>query len=460
MKLFNNIKISVKHFWLLILFLLTALLHSSHVINSDEGLTLSVAWDIFNNKELYIDIFEFVAPGSFYAIFWIWKIFGASYFSAKLFSIIIIYFCAFGIHEISERLTLSKYSFLAPFIFVVSSAYWPIINYHIYNIFFIIWALYFFIKLLKDNSKKNAIFSGILTGIAILFLQPRGIIFLSTLSFFLIILLFKEKKLIWLKLNLYYLFFSILPVTLLLLKWPATLLWNNLIIFPIFNYSKIASVPFNLLIIFLIITLAAFWLLRNNKSKKIWLLVYIQLALLLSSAPLADHFHILIIIFPLYCLLPLLINKINNFNFFYSKTFFLLLIMTVFFIIWPSFIYFKYFPPFFSIKNYKFIDYIKDNCRQSKYLYSGPFYPSIYFETKKLNPTPYPWLITNHHTEKQFQEARQYLEKNKPECSVLNYAMVEKYRYDRNNPVDNFIIENYHFAYKDYNILIYKLNED
>jgi hypothetical protein len=269
----------IENLWWFSLFLILLFFHSNHPLNSDEGITLNGAWNLINNKELYIDFFEFIPPASFYLVFWFWKIFGVHYFVAKFFAIIIVFLSAIGIYKISQKISKNKFNYFFPFIFIISSIYWPIINHNTFNILFIIWAIYFFLKGLSNYSANPFIISGLLTGLSILFLQQKGIVLLFSLTSFLLILFFKEKKYQLLKLNFYFFIFSFLPL-LILLKWPLQILYKNLIIFPLFNYTEINKLSFYLLIFFLIILLSILWLLKKEKDKKIWLLFYLQFFLL------------------------------------------------------------------------------------------------------------------------------------------------------------------------------------
>lgn len=449
--------ITIQTIWWLNLFLITLFFHAKHILNSDEGVILEGAWNLLNGRNLYIDFFEFITPGSFYLVLWVWKIFGASYWIAKLLSILIIFFSAVGIYKISNKLIISKWNNLLPFIFIFSSFSWPIINHNTFNLFFIIWAIYFFILGLENNLRNNFIISGLFTGASILFSQQKGIIVLLTLSLFLIILLIKEKKYLWLKLNLYYLSASLLPILLLLLKWPPKLLYENLILFPIFNYAKVNIVPLYLLLIFLFVLLLEISLLRTEGSSKIWFLFLLQFILLLTTISRADYYHTTLIIFPIYVIIPLVWEKSRNLLI--KNFFFLLIICLVFFILLTSIIHILYYPPLYSIKNDELMMYIKKYCR-GEYLYAGPFLPSLYFEAKKNNSTPYPLLITNFNTPDQFNIAAESIKKNKPTCAILNFEMVKKFNYNKNNPVDNYIAKNYQLISRDSSTLIYKLKKN
>ena len=106
-----------------------------------------------------------------------------------------------------------------------------------------------------------------------------------------------------------------------------------------------------------------------------------------------------------------------------------------------------------------YIKEIRARCQDSNYIYSGPFFPNIYSESKMLNPSPYSYLITGHQTEEDFLKAMGSLKKHKPSCAILGYKAVERFGYDKNNYLDNYIFENYHFEKKlDYNTVLYKIN--
>lgn len=423
-----------------VLSILVFIFHLNHPLDSDEGVILEGAWNLINGRELYTDFFEFVTPGSFYLVFWIWKFFGVSYWVANFASIVLIFFGAFGIYRISEQISSSKFNSIPPFIFLFSSFYWPIINYNTFNIFFIIWAVYFFQKGL--NSKKyNFIISGLITGLSILFLQQKGIALLFALFSFFLFLFIHERKKIWLKLSLYYLVFSFFPLIILFIKWPISLLYSNLIDFAFFHYVEM--LPLNIFLLFFIILISVIIVLRKEKNYKILLLLYVQFILLLTIIPRSDYFHSTLIIFPLCAILPILLKQLNRFsnvikNFYYCLTFIIIAI-----IVMPSLLFVTYYPPFSTTEYGSVISYIKKNCLNDNNLYAGPFMPGMYFETRKLNITPYSWLITQNKVPEQFLETARLLKKNKPKCAVLSYANVDKFNYNKDNPVDNYIINNY-----------------
>jgi hypothetical protein len=436
-----------------VLFLLALLIHSHNYFNADEGVILAGAWGLFNNKELYTDIFAFIPPGSFYIILWLWKIFGAHYLIAKAFAILLIFLSALGIYKISKLFTQNKYSILPPLVFILSSALWPIINHNIFSLVFIVWSVYFALRGLSNYSRNNFIISGLLVGASLLFLQQKAIILIFSILTFLFLLFYKEKNCKILKNSIYFLSAAFLPILILFLKWPASILYKNLIIFPLFHYYETNRHSFCLLMFFLTILFLLVLLFKKQGDKKICLILYIQLFLLLSTIPRADHFHILLITFPIYTLLPLTLEKIClkytplGKNFLYAIIFFILLIL-----IFPITNLF-----FLNSDFSNLISFIKQNCQESKYIYAGPFIPGIYFATRKLNPSPYSFLITEQQTKEQFEQAQKDIARTKPACAILNYEIVEKFNYNKNNPVDNYIKKNYEPISQFSDYLVYKI---
>lgn len=70
-------------------FLLTLLLQKSFILQSDEGYTLNAAWQVWNGMKMYDDFRLFVAPGSGYAVYWLWALTGGpSFLAARVLSLV------------------------------------------------------------------------------------------------------------------------------------------------------------------------------------------------------------------------------------------------------------------------------------------------------------------------------------------------------------------------------------
>lgn len=452
----KNLFNKINFFWWLGVFVFILAIHSFHRLDSDEGLVLSIAWGIHNGKLLYKDIFEFVAPGSFYLIAGIWKIFGVNYFIANFTSAAAIFLSAYGLFRISFTLTKNKFAYVASLFFLISSIYWPIISYHTFNLLFLIWAVYFSLKSLNCKKYIYPLLSGLFFGLAIIFLQHTGLAIFGAAALFFLLLALIEKNFFRLKQLSTLAVSAFLIVGSLFLKWPPALLFKNLIIFPFSNYQESASVPYGLIYIFLCFLVFIFYLLKNEKKLEHYFIFYIQIILLLSTYSLADHFHVTKFLFPIYALMPLAISSIKLKKFFLQIAFYFFTCALALIIIAPSLISLRY-SQFFNYNNdNKVITRAQELCAGSEYIYAGPFLSGFYFEMRKKNPSPHYWLITNHHTEGQFNEALEGLKKYRPNCAILNYNMVKKYRYNQNNMLDKYIFNNYNYIESINSIMFYQ----
>lgn len=449
-----------KFYWWLGLFVFTMLAYSNNALNSDEGIVLSIAQGITYGQGLYYDIFEFVAPASFYLIAGIWKIFGISYFIARYLAALAIFLTACGIFKISFALTKNRSAHIVPLLFIISAIYWPIISYHTFNLLFIVWGIYFALNTLSGKNYINPLISGFSLGLAIIFLQHTGLLIFGSIDLFFLLLALKEKSFLRLKQLILFTTPALLIISSLFLFWPPKLLFDSLIVFPFFNYTESAAVPYTLVYVFLFILGVIIYFLKSKKKTEYYFIYYIQLVLLLGSISLADHFHVTKIIFPIYALLPLIIDSIKIKHIYLQSTFFFFSAIVYAFIIAPSLNHLLGLFFYSFIKNDNLIVRAQEICAGSEYIYSGPFLPSFYFELRKKNPSPHYWLITNHHTDKQFKETLAGLQTFQPECAILNYDMVKKYNYNKNNPVDNYLANHYNYIENVNSILFFKKKHD
>lgn len=443
--------------WLVIISFLI-IFHFRHPLNDDEGVVLEGALNIFNTRKIYQDFFEFVTPGVFYLLAWSWKIFGIHYFVAKVLAILAVFMSALGIYKISQNIYPKSQNYIGPLLLVLVSASWPIIIYHTFNLVFMVWAVWFLLKSLDQPKYQYFIASGFMTALAILFMQNKGLLFMGALGSFLLILSIKNKS--YFKNTAVYTLTALLALSILFIKWSPIFLYQNLILFPLQHYHSLPNISYLLLIIFLIWITTIIFLVIGERNKKIYLLFYVQLILLLSTLSLPDIFHLSLILFPSYSLLTLSLNKISLKNSPYKIIFYALITSGILINLMPAIVWPKYFTPFSdSRKNNIILDYIKKSCLASEYIYAGPFSSSLYFETRLKNATSFSWLITNHHSEEQFSLAAKQLAQNKPLCAILDYSSVSKYNYNLDNPVDNYIFEHYHQEKAFDTVLIYKIND-
>lgn len=445
-------------FWFLCIVLLLAL-HARNGLDSDEGFVLNGAWNLLNGRKLYTDFFEMVAPGSFYLVFAMWKLFGAHFWIAKLLGILAIFGAAVGIYCISrliisqEKIIVPRWTlFLGPLVYCLMSSLWPAINHNVFNIVLVVWGTYFITKSVLLRSFLDASIGGLVSGMSILFLQHRGLALVAGTLLVFGLFYVRDKDITWLKNGAGFLMGTLIPVGMLLLYWPGSLLLENLIRFPATHYSEVNRVyPVMLLIAVFALILSA-WLLRHCSIRAVWFLIALQGVLLLSVLSRPDFSHVTPTLFPVLSLLPLLFAVVPKV--FSLSGFFLSAILTALMgqAVLPSYFVLTYFPLFVDeSENFHTIRYVKENCSSSPYIYAGPFLSGLYFETGKLNPIRYSLLLTNFNTSSQFLEATKDIQTFHPRCVITNYAMVEKYNYNKNNPVDKYIAENYELAHQEGN---------
>lgn len=439
-------------FWLLCAGVLLSL-HAKNELDSDEGVVLNGAWHLLNGRIPYTDFFEYIAPGSFYLVFAVWKLFGANFWLAKLLGMLAIAAAVVGTYRtgllISSRQDVSVPGwahFVGPLVFSVMSGYWPAINHNTFNIALVVWSAYFTTRSILHRSFRDACIGGLLTGAAILFLQHRGLVLAASTSLFFALLYLRNKEAAWLNHVGGFLGGVLIPVAVIFVFWPGSLVIENLFRFPATRYLEVNQFDPSLFLVTACALLLAVWLLRNCSSQGAWFLVLLQAALFLTALQRPDFNHITSVLFPVLALFPLLLAAASTsaskfFLFWHSGSLLILVLpLTILAIVRPSW--------FVDESQHLAIQFVRQNCTSSPYIYAGPFAPGLYFETRKLNPTRYGVLLTGLNTDAQFLEARNDVEALRPQCVVTNYAMVAKFNYDKNNALDHYIASNYELAYQ------------
>ncbi len=445
-------KNKINSFIFFILLIISFTINSYQQINLDERVILSGAWHLLNHRVLYLDFFEKIAPGSFYLIFWLFKIFGAKYSIAKIASIILLAIAAFSIYKSSQIVTKSKLSLIPAIIFILSLSFLPIINHNFYSIVFITISTYFF--LLYDQTKKHSIIftSGLFSGLAIVFLQHKGLIFWGGIGLILLFNLIKSKTKRSFKDLLYFSVGSIIPIIPIIIKWPLKTLYSNLFLSPLNGYVEVNKIPYYLFFAFLIITFYFAITLWSKKDATIKNLLFLQLLLILSCFPLPDFYHLALTSFPILILsLNLTLEKPLKINWAITIVVYLLLCSTLIQSLIDKSLFFYENNPIKILK-----PIIEQNC-PGKYIYSGPFAP-LYFDLKRLNATPFSVLLETEYSTAQFDEALESFKTKSPDCAILLYYsnITEHFGHTGNNVLENYIRSNYQPIYRQSYITIYK----
>lgn len=427
--------------------------HSSNAFDSDEGLILDGAWNMLHHRELYIDFFHFIPPASFFFVFAIWKIFGVSYLSAKLASVLVFFVGTIGVYKISKLFIKNSWAYLPAFVYSLLSFSWPIVNHNLYNIVCLIWTSYFILEALDTKKQNQILWAGFLSGLAILFSQSRAGIFFLGVSIALFFWPYIRKNYSY-RFKLFFILPAIVLPAIVLSFWPLDLIIEYLIVLPSKNYIAINAVDFTLFIAFLLLYIVLLLIYKKASDIKIKILLFIQALFIVASLTRPDFYHVSIVSFPALILIVYIVSQKNTI--FWQKFYIVYAILFFAIMMISSFLHF-YSAPIFSInRSFDFVDYVKANC-PGDYLYAGPFIPSMYFATDKLNPGPYYALFTGFNTPEQFEKQAEAIIDKRPSCAVLHYGIVAKFDYDIDNPVDRYILENYEKVETFGDGMIYKL---
>jgi len=440
--------------YILALTALTVLFHSDHYLYADEGVILNGAWNIYNGRKMYIDFFSFLPPLSFYAIAWLWKLIGVSFWSVKILSIGFLLAGALGLYKIAEKVRPNILNLLVPFFFILSTSGIWIINHNFYQLIFGIWAAYYFIVYINYRRYRSLILSSLITGLSIVTLQQKGLVFAGAGVLFLLFdknigTFFCRFKAVCV-----YGLSTLVPLILLLIFWQPSILWQNLIYFPLFNYIESNRISYSLLVVAIITLVSVVLALKKIKADQKYLVI-ICAVMLLSCYPLPDSYHLGIALAPLIPLLPVLLNFSDKR---WPRAWRILSLSGMALIwLWPASMFVildRYYV--YNISAYHFLDYIRQEC-PGKYLQVGPFLPNIYFETGKLSATSFDILITGQQTPAQFALAGKQLAEVVPACAVTAYPdSLQRFQYNRDNPVDNYIADHYQAVYIEDSVTVWK----
>lgn len=223
----------------------------------DEGLVAYGAVRVLNADMPYRDFWTLYAPGVFYLLAFIFKIFGISIEVTRLFAITILSLTVCSIYLLIKKLSSRLFGLFA---FLLSLLWLK--SYMVFDrpgqfaILFFIFSSFSLIKFLNSGKYRWLVITGVLSGIAGLFRQDFGVYIF--ISLFLVILSrqlnrFQEKKrkeklILLFKSELYLClgcFMVILPVFIYLAFNSAFKEFvNDAVFFPAIIYPKVRKLPF------------------------------------------------------------------------------------------------------------------------------------------------------------------------------------------------------------------------
>lgn len=223
----------------------------------DEGIVVTGALRILEGGIPYRDFWTLYAPGEFYALAGIFKIFGISLKTVTLFTIVILSLIVCSVYIFIKRLCAQSLSVLA----LLFSLGW-LKSYMVYNrpwqlaILFYILCCFTFLNFINSNRNKWLVITGILLGMMGIFRQDFGFYIFNCI--FLVVLLkelnfykdkgWKDRLAFVVKKEIYFISGSLI----ILLPLFLGLIFNSAlkefvrdtVFFPIAIYPKVRSLPF------------------------------------------------------------------------------------------------------------------------------------------------------------------------------------------------------------------------
>ena len=420
--------------------------------NSDEGVILNGAWRMYNGDQLYTDFFSFVAPGSYWWTELSFNLLGPSYFSARIFSILLLAVSIFAVYRLTLLMGASWFTA------IISSLAWfninlfvpHLINYNNLSSYSASIAAMFLAAALVNNKNRDFLFllAGFFSGATAVFLQTKGPFLI--LGFSVLIMGYWLYGKIYKK-NLL-LFFSgavIFPAAALYV-WGPAILYEFLFRW-LLGQRYLEAIGSSLPlwgVVFTVFIVVLFFLLRNGNGLNkdvIAVAAVTQLALLTSVLNHPDIFHIMLASFGLVVLAAVFLSK--HFIFFVKSADIDLRIfknITLFYLFTMALVSSAGLGLGALGLEFWFKEFKTGN--QINKIYAHPFLPGFYFELGLSNPYRYDHLITGLYPKEAFLDNLEKLKKEDPQYIFVDYGMVQKFGYNKANLLDSYIEGNYETA--------------
>lgn len=424
-----------------------------HPIDSDEGVVLNGAWNLLLDRSPFIAAFEYIAPGSFYAVYAAWTLGAPTYFVARALAIAAAAIACLGLIATARILDPKASGHVSALVFFAAINVGPVVNHNALFLLPATWAVFFAVRATVHQRSLDFVACGLLCGVASVVLQHKGILLASAIG----------VALMWTggagndsfshrvrQVGLFCLA-GLVPVC-WLLRWPLGELLEQLVLFPMRRYTQVQQVGYTGLVIGVVITAWVFWQvcrLRTMASSACLTLVLVQAVSLAGALQRPDPLHLTVALFPLVSVLPVFARNVfaaggtgdrrPRWNFVLGAAAAILVSAAVA----GAFVMTTVTAHGLSQSRLALLAAIRAHCGADGLLYAGPFLPGLYFESGRENVTRYAILIERFNTEAQFAEARASLQRQPPACAVVNYEMVRRFGHTGENVVDAYLREHY-----------------
>lgn len=449
--------------WLAWLLIATVLLISAqlHAQNSDEGVLLAGALRIFRGDRLYLDFFEYVAPGAFYLISGVWRLIGdADYVSARIASCLSMALALAFLWATARTVADHRPSSVPLLLFALFVNFGPVINHNALFVLPASMALYFSASYLTWNRVSAIFLAGMAASASVLFLQHKGLALLLPLSLGLAFQAWRTNPSEFMRHVMALVAGVWIPLGILFLNWSPEGLFEVLIRFPAEHYLAVQSSNYFLFVGFLALTVLVFWISRQMLAPEVWVgLLTVQLVLLFTSLQGVDLYHLSVVSMPLVIVLSTLMGDGVPW---YGKLlgigrvcFALSLAGSLFFVGAFRFWNLTVETLTYQTASENLMREIRKVCGSEAILFAGPFLPGIYFETKIPNISRYSVLLEGLNTFDQFNEVAAALSRERFACGVTSMESAAKFGHRGNNPVDELLSREFKVVQELYGFKIY-----
>ncbi len=417
------------------------LLNCWHPLNGDEGVTLTGAWNMLHGKHLYVDFFQYEAPGA-YIYTWIsFLLFGATYWSAKVPAIALLSGSGVAVAFVAQRLGARGPSCFGAALAWIVFASLPgiIVNHNSLSAFVAAIALASTVYAC-DAPDRFAPWpiAGLTTGLVPIFHQSKGLFLIASMAIPLAVIV--SRKHVRATFVVALLAAMAVPLVTVCLVWSPQLLYERVVAWPSHHYLHVGPVgplPFvAAAILFAALALPA-WRSEGARSRDraaLSLVLAAQSGLLLSSISRSDVDHILFNVFPLCALAARVFDDVRA----QVRRRWAVVMWSVLavMIAWRTATNYQ-----LSAARLAILDALR--AKAITRFYAEPFVPQLYFELGADNPYPYSHVLTSMYTDDQFAATVTILERERPPFVLRNRSTVENFHYDWSNQLDRWIDEHY-----------------
>jgi hypothetical protein len=442
---------------------LTLLLSPSHILQSDEGHTLSAAWNLWNGRRMYDDFSLFFGPGGGYAVYLVWLLTGSpSFLAARVLSLLLSWASIVAVYLLLARRGIRGPSLAVTVVaWVLASAQYVPLNHNAFSAQAATWLLLLFLRAQERDRPGEALrladhlLVGVAAGVVLLFLQTKGLMLLAATTAF---TLFADRGKRGVRAAAGLVAGAAVVVAPLLLVWRPSVLVREWFLVPLAGgYLGHTGGSRPLAVACLLVAGGMAAIAIRLRDRPLIAVAVMQAALVASFLYNVDGHHVAINCFPLLVFVPLALQRYaaraRPVPGVAAPTPEKLSAAATMAIVVGAFVLFGIATPAgrSSFRHSTlYVDFIRRTPRNifpqprvaaARAIYAGPFMPGLYHALGKPNPFFVAETVVCNSTCQ--QRLRAQLDQVRPEIAFLAYDMVRHLGYDQNNLVDDYFRERY-----------------